>query len=72
MIEAPVFNREERGDHVRRHAVERNVGALFGEEREDGPVVPVEDDGALRMRGELRYCGGVAELTRDAPRRSQA
>ena len=69
-IEAPILDREERGDHVRRHAVERNVGALLDEEGEDLPVLPVEDDGALRVRADLGECGGVAELTVDQPRRS--
>ncbi len=54
LIEAPIFDREERADHVRRYAIERNVGALLGEERKDRPVLPVEHDRALRVRGELR------------------
>ena len=63
-VEAAVLDGEERVDHVRRHAVERHVLALFDEEGKDLAVLPVEDDGALRMRADLGEGGGVVELAR--------
>ena len=66
-VEAAILDGEERVDHVRRHAVERHVLALFDEEGEGLAVLPVEDDGALRMRANLGEGGGVVELARHQP-----
>ena len=47
VIEAPIFNGEDRRHHVRGHAVQRYVRPILAEEREDRPVVHVEDDRRL-------------------------
>lgn len=67
-VEAPILDRQERVDHVGRHAVEWNVDALFHEEGEHLPVLPVEDDGALGMRPDFGERSRVPQLTRHAPR----
>ena len=49
----------------RRHAVERHLDALFDEEGEGRPAVPVVDDGRLRPHRDVGKRAVAIELTGD-------
>jgi putative spermidine/putrescine transport system ATP-binding protein len=60
--EAPVFDRHDGIDHVRRHANERHVHPLLREEGEGGPAVPVVHNRRLRSRPNLREVASTIEF----------
>jgi len=66
-IEAPIFDGEERVDHVRRDAIERHVDALLDEKGERRLVVPVVNDRALRVLADRRERRRVGKLACGAP-----
>ena len=57
VVKTPIFDREDRSDHMRRDAIERHVRAFLTEEREDRPIAPIENDGGL-WRGIERDAAG--------------
>ena len=61
-IEAPILDREERVDHVRRHLVERDVDPLLGEEGKGRLALAIEDDRRLGARREVGQVVGAVEL----------
>ena len=69
-IEAAIFHREDRLDHMTRHLVDGDVNPLFGVERECRLAPPIHHDRRLGSRRDARQVTRTGELAGDGERES--